>query len=537
MKIRAIGNLWHDCAGAIAPSYVLSLFAVVAMAGVGYDYAQLAGLDTELQNAADQAALAASTQLTGAAGSRANAQSAANTLVVNNTLLAGNAATSHKLSVASLAYYASQADAESGANATATDATARYVRVTLSARTAKYTLTPIVGLLSSASITASATAGLESTLCKVPPVLICNPSANPATFDIAANVGRGLLLTLTPETATGNSGMTAGQLAFLDPGVTRVTKKNLKVQQEFAKLMGYDAQPSRCISINQPYTQDGNTQNLAAAFNTRFDIYDNPDPIKCYSDGLCSPSDNARKDLVQKLKGGGAAAPTTLSKNECAMGTAGWVQSETPYRPTGATLYKDVKPKIAYPDAMGYPRDLVHAYPGAAGRGRIGNGTWDIDAYWNTNYGKAYASDVSSAKNPALPTRYEVYRWERANGKIAAAGRVFNGSKSAKYADYAAPICKPGITPSATRPDRRVLPAAVVDCSTVPGGAGKKPITPLAWMDVFLVEPTADRKDAAGVNTYTTSGEVYVEIIGPTVQGAGASGSQFTRRDKPFLIK
>ena len=53
----------NDEQGAFAPSYALALTGIIAAAGVGYDYAQVAALDTEIQNAADQAALAAATQL------------------------------------------------------------------------------------------------------------------------------------------------------------------------------------------------------------------------------------------------------------------------------------------------------------------------------------------------------------------------------------------------------------------------------------------------------------------------------------------
>ena len=52
-----------DRRGAVAPTVALSLFALIAVGGLAFDYARLAGMDTELQNAADQAALAAASQL------------------------------------------------------------------------------------------------------------------------------------------------------------------------------------------------------------------------------------------------------------------------------------------------------------------------------------------------------------------------------------------------------------------------------------------------------------------------------------------
>ncbi|MGI8931674.1 MAG: pilus assembly protein TadG-related protein, partial [Sphingomicrobium sp.] len=55
--------LGRDRRGAVAPTLALSLFALVGAGGIAFDYARLASLDTELQQAADQAALAAATQL------------------------------------------------------------------------------------------------------------------------------------------------------------------------------------------------------------------------------------------------------------------------------------------------------------------------------------------------------------------------------------------------------------------------------------------------------------------------------------------
>ena len=66
---------WHDQNGAVAALYVMALPALVVAAGVGFDYSRLAGMDSELQNAADQAALAGVTQLDGKDGACSRAAS------------------------------------------------------------------------------------------------------------------------------------------------------------------------------------------------------------------------------------------------------------------------------------------------------------------------------------------------------------------------------------------------------------------------------------------------------------------------------
>src|SRR5262245_10101024 len=68
---RILSRFRHDQGGAsaplyaIAPLYPIALPALIVTAGVGWDYSRLMAMDSELQNAADQAALAAATQLDG----------------------------------------------------------------------------------------------------------------------------------------------------------------------------------------------------------------------------------------------------------------------------------------------------------------------------------------------------------------------------------------------------------------------------------------------------------------------------------------
>ena len=106
--------------------------------------------------------------------------------------------------------------------------------------------------------------------------------------------------------------------------------------------------------------------------------------------------------------------------------------------------------------------------------------------------------------------------------------------------DHGQPICRPGLaasTPGATTPDRRIIPVAVVNCT---GLSGAKPVTPIDWVDAFLVEPSMPRDNGlSGKNKvdYTQTGDIYVEIVGRTGVGTGGTTNQFVRRDKPYLIK
>src|SRR3546814_7231577 len=66
MSMRGVvAVLARSEAGAVAPTVALSLFGRIAARGLAVDYARLASLDTELQNAADHAGLVAASQLDG----------------------------------------------------------------------------------------------------------------------------------------------------------------------------------------------------------------------------------------------------------------------------------------------------------------------------------------------------------------------------------------------------------------------------------------------------------------------------------------
>lgn len=512
---RVLTNFRTDERGAIAPIYIVSLVGLIAMAGISYDYGQMAALDTELQNAADQAAIAAVTQLDGSANAITNATAAASGLVSNSTVMASDGGAA-ALAVSGLVFYTTKADAEADTSPTTTPAAAKYVKVSIAARKAKYALTPITGLIFSPNLVAAATAGLGSAVCKVPPMFICNPNSNPAVFDVDTLIGRGMIMKQQ------GASLSPGNYGFLETGTGSGAN-------DISKLLGYVSPEGDCASLENPSTAPGKKTSVIDAFNTRFDVYDQGDPINCYGSNACPPSDNSRKDLVQE----GASAPN--SKNACSIGNSGWKVSPNPYRPTAALRCDQGDCTLGsgtYPDAMGYPRDICHAWSldGSCANGKLGTGVWDVDAYWRVNYGAAYGSQVG-----ASPTRYAVYKWERAN---AAANRTFTttGPPAKTYKDYKAAICRAPVAPAATQVDRRVLPFAVVNCTGL--GSGNTPVNPIGWVNVFLVEPSLDRKGAGTpAASYTDLGDIYAEIIGKTDQGTGGAASQFVRRDKPFLIK
>lgn len=540
---RWIGRIGGNEGGAVAPTVALSLFALIGAGGVAFDYARLATLDTELQNAADQAALAAATQLDKQPGARARAIAAANNLVKNQTLFANDGSATGigglTLTFCS-AFNDSVASTAAACTVTTLDAEARTVWVQVGGRTANFALTPIVGALSSATVTAEAVAGQSSAICKQPPMMMCNPTSG--TYDINKLVGRGVRL-------KGSGTLSPGNFGFLDVGAGA---------SDLAKVMGWSTSTFECADVTNPSTKPGNIESVVNEYNTRFDLFESGDSIGCFGSSLCAPSLNSRKDVVISH-----GAPYT--KNNCGVvnpGGNGWSISAAPYRPTTSAEL----PASTVVDAMGYPHDRCHAFNhtgncmdaatwGAAnvsGHERIGTGDWDINAYWRANHnteavaaGNVYPTSLNAtimavAPLPAgvtrsYPTRYQVYRWEMLNAATRLQPRTVGTST-----DHGQPVCRSGLpasTPGSTNPDRRVIPVAVVNCAGLGGGVEK--VNPLDTVDVFLTEPSAARSTGSGGSkvTYTEVGDFYVEVIGHTAQGTGSTTNQFVRRDKPYLIR
>src|SRR5438309_5142283 len=183
-------KLWENDEGAVAPLVALSLVGLIAVGGVGFDYAHLVALHTEVQNAADQAALAAATQLDGQSGACARAAAAAASML-NNKALFANGSASTRISVTpgtlcdgnnsgNVKFYQSyDQTTDTPGSAATNDANASVVLVQVGAKKALYALTPIVHALSSGNITGTAIASVGHAICKVPPVMVCNP-AEPA---------------------------------------------------------------------------------------------------------------------------------------------------------------------------------------------------------------------------------------------------------------------------------------------------------------------------------------------------------------------
>ncbi|QUL39298.1 pilus assembly protein [Erythrobacter sp. JK5] len=501
-------RFWRDESGAVAATYALSLFGLIAVAGVGFDYARLAGMDSELQNAADQAALAAATQLDGETGACARASAAAVGLVANQTLLASGA---NAVTVPSepacdatgqIRFWQNKTKTSAATN----DSNANYVEVFVNARTVDFALLPITGLVTSDTVQGAALAGLGSAICKLPPLMLCNPreSTDP-NFDVGFYIGKGLRLV-----ANDGGGFVPGNFGYLETSAGNGASAT-------AQTLGRTEVPGDCVGTDMVTTKPGVQVSVLDALNTRHDIYENGINNACPSGASsCPPSANSRKDLLKKVG------------NQCGTnGNNGWQVGPNPYRPA-SPVNPLTNAQASALDPMGYPRDMCHAVSntGSCVGGQVGDGVWDRNAYFISN-SAVYPGGVPPTALAGTPTRYQVYRYEAANSSLLATQNVGN------LRAYGAPVCgAPGVPVGSSNPDRRVLSVAVLNCG---GQSGKFSKVPVEFIDVFLVEPSLNRGN--GPNKVTEKSDVYVEVIGPTTLGGGSTAGQDIRKDVPYLIE
>lgn len=536
--VVSLRQLLASTSGNVAPTVALSLFVLLGAGGIAFDYSRMATLDTEMQQAADQAALAAATQLDGGADARARATAAATQLVMNLGLFARDTNPDHKLDDLTVAFCsaynddlppsasdATTAAAPNGCTLATSDADAKVAVVTMSPRKTDYAFTPVVGALDSGDLVAQAAAHVGSAICKTPPVMICNPNEPEGNtnemLDYNPLRGTGLRLVTGSASAPGNFG-------WLEAGLGNSTPA-------LAGELGYNTPQGPCQATTGVTTKTGMDAAVLNSFNTRFDVYANGN-MTCPSQGggTCSPSVNTRKDLVcdptndgTGCKNGGWSVPSEVY--DPYWDSDGDGDSELAALPTNGSLD---------PDIMGYPHDVCHSSLKSRHTCDIqGDAVWDANAYFRVNYGVDETGwrGLLNIASPVLPARYDVYNWEIANPDGNGAKGINFPQPTGGLAAFSYPATgRTGVAQSSTQPDRRTIAVAVLNCRAL-SLAGKSTNVPVpAWLKVFLVEPAFNR--GTGSNIYTDQKDIYVEFI-EKIQAQTDDFTEVIRRDVPYLIK
>lgn len=514
----------RDEGAAVAPMYALALFGLITIAGVGWDYSRLMTMDSELQNAADQAALAAATQLDGKEGAMERARDAANDYLansnsqwVNETKLA-NDGEGRPITSLSFQFFASynSADDTFGTEITNDEdaENARVVRVIVNGREAFYSLTAIGGVLSSGSIEADAVAGVEGAVCNPQPMMFCVPEVDgvaQTNWPQASDIGR-VVRTHPPSSAA--DPWAPGNFGFLDIEAFETLAQSLGGNKNH--VMGLDTVNTSCFANSDISSQPGVKDPETDAFNTRFDMYGSNMKSKWCVPGAghYCPSESVRKDQTftetkDIVVAKGAPAP--------AAPACGDYDSRT--GPTANSAVKSFKRDDCFFDST--PCEV------------FGDGVWDYASYFATrSYPTPTAADFGKADMSQV-TRYDVYQWELEDKAARLAAERISSTMSGptdvkiqgtdydqytftNICAYPQPINKPAWTGGE---DRRVINVAAVDCT---GLSGTGNISIVGYVKFFAVEPGQGGSEKS----------FYLEIA-----GTYKPGFQTIARNKPVLLR
>jgi Flp pilus assembly protein TadG len=398
---------------------IFSAFAI-GTGAVAVDYGRSALLRSQMQDAADSAAMAAVIHLDGKNGAQSRAEQIATFAVTNRSNLPSDGAGT-PLAIGSVKFYSQYTPTKIDAT---NDLDAKVIEVTMSTKTINYMFAPVLNLLTGGSntqktLTARSVAGSNPFICHAPPLMMCDlteldPLQDPT---LTSNIGRQVRL---KEPQSGGGTWVPGNFGLLSlpDGSTGASQ----IEGALAAV-----EPADCYQLDVITATGSKTNKVKQGINARFDISTMPDP----------------------------PAPNVINY------------------PLDDTLIADENLKL-------------------------GDGIWDIDAYWLARHGTTPPADLANA------SRYQAYLFEL--------GEAY--ARNALQTLYPAPATLPSgftlITPA--------MPNIPVDATnpTLPDFDGVPQNTPASngparrLVKVALLQCVADGIN--GYGTYPTHGK-FVEMF------------------------
>ena len=458
--------------GTAAILWAISLVVVFAFAALAFDIGRLGATQSELQSFADNVALAAAGELDGKSDAVTRAQAAAANLISDSQTFAnGDQALAGTVDY-TLTFYASlPADDTAPMTDVTTDpADAVYAEVVVTPHSVSTVFRAATNALlggaggGAAAVGATAVAGYTQEACDITPLMFCLPPGFTASEQI------GTMINL--RSGGGGSAWGPGNFGFLDPeGGVGDTCDGLTGANLYRCLVGAELNITQCVSQRGVDMRTGQQVGLAEAFNVRFGIYratmnnekNNP---------TFSPAPNVISGVLPD------------NPNSC-----NWANP-------------------AASDAVALPKDSCFATGTCAHGNRFGNGVWDYAGYIAANHGGSDAHLTAYAVDPQYAgTRYETYLREIQHGNANASGNILDG-----LLDTGRPLPACNGANMSSRPQRRVLVAAGIDCvaNNINGATDDVPVE--EFVELFLTHPVGDD----GTNNF----DIWVEVIG----SAGGDG-------------
>jgi hypothetical protein len=452
-------------------------------------------VQTELQHAADAAALAGAVELDGTATAITRAQLAATSaLAIANRQTFGSGGSDITFNpntdirfLSSLP--ATDNDPVTAANVTIDPTNAFYIEVTAAARQVDYLLAPVLAARvggdgvgpTSGQVSAVAVAGINQVVCDFPPLMICNPAEILSVGAPFSSID-GTLIQLK---AKGGSGQwEPGNFGLLDsPTAGQGTPA---VMENIAT-----ASPKGCFNTTVDLRTGAASNPIAKAFNVRFDMYENP------GFGGSSKSQSKYKPAPNVIKGkyksgssyvdypaGSPAAGAPMPRHACFL-----TDTCAADEPTWA--HPRFQPPLADADWAGY---METNHPGTS----IASVSVDID----TNA-------------DGIVTRTEMYEWENANaipvGDTDGDGDI-DGNDATTNSSTTGENGRPMNYAGAEPPDvkRRLMNVAVINCiADGPMNGNTDDVPVVAFAKMFLSHAAEGGSDQT----------IYAEMVGTLQPG------------------
>jgi Flp pilus assembly protein TadG len=528
-------SLVRDTKGAIAIYMALITPVLIGIGALTLDLGRLITLNTELQSAADAAALAGARELSRFPGAIDKARAAAVGAAANNQTFATDGGGKQVVidpkpcadpPVAPCIRFLKDLpvdddDPITAANVTTSDNLARFIEVYVGSREVTNFLIQVVGGPTTAATAANSVAGQNPVVCNVPPMFMCNPSEPDGNTDMDLPVDMNALEGRQMEMfhQGGSGSLTPGNFGLLCPaGTEGATNCGASaVKDALASTAG------TCVGLERATTKTGvDLQMVRTGINVRFDYWtpqakDNTN-IAWRGQDIFVPAANVTQ---------GGEPPNSVNGN------------------AATCEYTD----LPSAEATRVPRDQCHLDDNCGtvagninGNERIGNANWDYHEYYRINHGcnpstnstcKPSDWDSVTGSTPWPPTRYETYRYELESTPVSVvtpSKTIYNagGTPVAQTAENGHAQCFQGTSPpipgygyfpvkqrdATLLQDRRIMPVAIANCNALEANGistnGKFSFKIPEYVYVFLTEPMKNPSDS----------EIYAEILGTLDEGA-----------------
>jgi Flp pilus assembly protein TadG len=481
--IAKAGSLLRDEEGAIMVLFAVSLGLIFGFLALVWDIGRTVNAATELQSFADHLALAAAAELDGEPGAIAGAVAIVEDGDFNDVQSFASGDTVLDAGDVSLTFYASVPDDDSGdlGDVTASDREALYVEVELTPRTVTNLFAGVVNVLFGTDIadgvvTAEATAGRKRFACSITPLTYCAPDGpayqpvpgrmihlkmnarwQPGSFGLLAD-------NFEPGSACGNSGTAGGAVVGCITGISQNVTRCFD--------------PTGVTIVNTI-----SARQVAGGLNSRFDIYTSQLSGE-QNDPRFPPAPSVTKAIEDE--DGDACIDDLDDVNDL-------------------SLLPDDQRSVPLPrDACFEPSGTCSDTGSQLG---VGITAAELDDYWAVNHG---------TPRPQAATRFELYQSE-----VDQAPATDRALQKLTSAETGAATCHfGGSQPTTETADRRLLNAAVIDCSNgqgLPIRGLVEDVPVLDFVQLFMTEPAELTNGDNVVGLWAEE----VESLTPASEGLG----------------